>query len=40
MQSTSVTYNTLLAAGAPREFRAVIAGVTYGQDRIVSVQGG
>lgn len=36
MQSTSVTYNTLLAAGAPREFRAVIAGVTYGQDRIVS----
>lgn len=36
MQSTSATYNSLLAADAPKEVKAVIAGVTYGQDKIVS----
>lgn len=36
MQTTSNLYKTLLAAGAPKEVRAIIAGVTYGQDKIVS----
>lgn len=36
MQSTSNLYKTLYAAGAPKEVRAIIAGVTYGQDKIVS----
>lgn len=36
MQPTSETYNTLLAAGAPKEVRVIIAGATYGQDKIVS----
>lgn len=36
MQSVSALYRTLLAAGAPKEVRAIIAGVTYGQTKIVS----
>lgn len=36
MQATSQTYKNLLAAGAPKEVRAIIAGVTYGQDKIQS----
>lgn len=36
MQAVSVLYRQLLAANAPKEFRAIIAGVTYGQDKIVS----
>lgn len=36
MQSVSTTYRALLAVGAPKEVRARIAGVTYGQDKIVS----
>lgn len=36
MQTTSATYNALLAAGAPKEVRCIIAGTTYGQDKIVS----
>lgn len=36
MQNTSDTYNALLAEGAPREVQAIIAGVTYGLDKIDS----
>lgn len=36
MQAVSALYRQLLAANAPKEFRAIIAGVTYGQDKIVS----
>lgn len=36
MQSVSALYRQLLAANAPKEVRAIIAGVTYGQDKIVS----
>lgn len=36
MQAVSALYHQLLAANAPKEFRAIIAGVTYGQDKIVS----
>ena len=36
MQSTSATYDTLLAAGAPKEVRAIIAGNNYYKDKIVS----
>lgn len=36
MQTTSATYDALLAAGAPKEVRAIIAGTTYGQNKIVS----
>ena len=36
MQTVSETYAALLAAGAPKECRAIIAGVTYGEDKIVS----
>lgn len=38
MQTTDATYAALLAADAPREVRAVIAGTTYGQDKIVSAK--
>ena len=38
MQTTDATYAALLAADAPREMRAVIAGTTYGQDKIVSAR--
>lgn len=37
MQNVSATYKALLDAGARREVRAVIAGETYGEDRLVSV---
>ena len=36
MQPVSATYTALLASGAPKEVRAIIAGVAYGQDKIVS----
>ncbi|MBQ6359041.1 MAG: hypothetical protein IJI97_08865 [Clostridia bacterium] len=36
MQAVSALYHQLLAANAPKEFRAIIAGVTYGQVKIVS----
>ena len=36
MQTTSATYKSLLLAQAPKEVQAIIAGVTYGQDKIVS----
>lgn len=36
MQNTSATYNALLAAGAPKEVRVIIAGTTYTQAKIVS----
>lgn len=36
MQSVSLLYWQLLAANAPKEFRAIIAGVTYAQTKIVS----
>ena len=36
MQTTSATYNALLAAGAPKEVRCIIAGTTYTQAQIVS----
>ena len=36
MQSVSATYEALLAAGAPKEVKCIIAGTTYGQDKIVS----
>lgn len=36
MQSVSMTYRALLAAGAPKETRAIIAGVVYDQTKIVS----
>ncbi len=36
MQSVSLLYRQLLAANAPKEFRAIIAGVTYAQTKIVS----
>lgn len=40
MQQVSATYNALLSAGAPKEFQAVIAGVVYTQDKIVSAYSG
>ena len=40
MQQVSQTYNTLLSAGAPKEFQAVIAGVVYTEDKIVSAYSG
>lgn len=36
MQSVSLLYRQLLAANAPKEVRAIIAGVTYDQTKIVS----
>ena len=36
MQSVSEDYRTLLAAGAPKETKAIIAGVEYNKDKIVS----
>ena len=36
MQATSQTYKNLLAAGAPKEVRAIIAGTTYTQAKIMS----
>ena len=36
MQSVSALYRQLIAANAPKEVKAIIAGVTYGQDKIVS----
>ena len=36
MQNTSVTYKALLAAGAPKEVRVIIAGTTYTQASIMS----
>ena len=36
MQTVSATYSTLLAADAHREVKAVIAGVTYDESKIVS----
>lgn len=36
MQPVSDLYNTLLAAGAPKEVRCIIGGVTYTQAKIVS----
>ena len=36
MQPVSATYNALLAAGAPKEVRVIIAGTTYTQAKIVS----
>lgn len=36
MQATDATYNALLAAGAPKAARAIIDGVVYGMDKIVS----
>lgn len=36
MQPVSETYRRLYASGAPKEIRAIIAGVVYGQDKIVS----
>lgn len=36
MQPTSETYKALMALNAPKQVRAVIAGVTYDQDHIVS----
>lgn len=40
MQQVSQSYNTLLSAGAPKEFQAVIAGVVYTSDKIVSAYSG
>lgn len=36
MQSVSLLYRQLLAANAPKEVQAIIAGTVYGQDKIVS----
>lgn len=36
MQPVSATYEALLAAGAPKEVRCIIAGTTYTQAKIVS----
>ena len=36
MQPVSATYETLLARGAPKEVRCIIAGTTYTQAKIVS----
>ena len=36
MQSVSLLYRQLLAANAPKEVRAIIAGVTYAKTKIVS----
>lgn len=36
MQPVSATYETLLAQGAPKEVRCIIAGTTYTQAKIVS----
>lgn len=36
MQSVSLLYRQLLAANAPKEVQAIIAGTVYGQDEIVS----
>lgn len=36
MQPVSLLYRQLLAANAPKEVQAIIAGVVYGQDKIVS----
>lgn len=36
MQATSQTYKNLLAAGAPKEVQAIIAGTTYTQAKIMS----
>lgn len=38
MQSTSALFKSLLAAGAAKEYRYVIAGETYGEDQIVSAE--
>lgn len=40
MQQVSQAYNTLLSAGAPKEVQAVIAGVVYTSDKIVSAYSG
>ena len=39
MQSTSALFKSLLAAGAAKEYRYVIAGENYGEDRVVSASG-
>jgi len=38
MQSTSALFKTMLAEGAPKEWRCIVAGESYGQDRIVSAE--